>query len=135
MTISVLRSGGGHIGGHLDFETRITSKHVKMSSKCSHPANSVLQYTKYMKTRLQICYIHIGMIFLCRYLQFWGVILNREIYLFGVIFRLGTTRHSISHTRKLLKPMRHQNGIGSYRGSLFLCTISQIGNRLICIPQ
>jgi hypothetical protein len=29
-----------------------------------------------------------------------GVILKHEIDPFGVIFRLGTTRHSISHTRK-----------------------------------
>jgi hypothetical protein len=48
-----------------------------------------------------------------------GVILKREIDPFGVIFRLGTTRHSISHTRKWLKPMRNQNGIDSYRGSLY----------------
>jgi hypothetical protein len=41
-------------------------------------------------------------------------------------FRLGATRHSISHTRKLLKQMRNQNGIDSYCGSTF----SQIGNRL-----
>jgi hypothetical protein len=55
-----------------------------------------------------------------------GVILKREIDPFGVICRLGTTRHSISHTRKWLKQMRNQNGIDSYRGSTF----SQIGNRL-----
>jgi hypothetical protein len=35
------------------------------------------------------------------------------------IFRLGTTRHSISHTRKWLKPMTNQNGIDSYCGSLY----------------
>jgi hypothetical protein len=45
---------------------------------------------------------------------------------FVVIFRLGTTRHSISHARKWLKQMWNQNGTDSYRGSTF----SQIGHRL-----
>ena len=50
--------------------------------------------------------------FVCKFgafLDFLGVILNREIDPFRVIFRLGTTRHSISHTRKWLKQMRNQN--------------------------
>jgi hypothetical protein len=53
-----------------------------------------------------------------------GVILKRQIDPFAVIFRLGITRHSISHTRKWFKPMRNQNGIDSYRGSLFRHNLS-----------
>ena len=57
-------------------------------------------------------------VYLVRFRWAEGSFLNRVIDPFGVICRLGTTRQSISHTRKWLKPMRNQNGIDSYCGSL-----------------
>jgi hypothetical protein len=60
-----------------------------------------------------------------------GVILKREIDPIGVIFRPGSTRHSISHTRKWLKQMRNQNVQKPHIGSLFRQHLSDLNQSII----